>query len=299
MRARTNSTAQMTSGFSDRFFAGQELPVYVVRAFNDAAESENKIHDDAVAKQYGFRGGLVPGVTVHAYMTHPVVEVLGLPWLDHGRMSARFLKPVYEGEETAISTKVARAWKDGIELELAVHDPSGELCAIGTVALEQPAAAPAAGAGAGAGAVAAREHTGERPPANEQSLAIGTVLGTLRETFRQAPDHVTYLAQIGEGLDLYRGPGAVAHPGWLMRRANNVLFENVRLGPWIHVSSEVTHLGLLRDGDALETRAVVTDLFERKGHRFVDLDVMIIANGDRPVMRAAHRAIYEVRRADA
>ena len=283
----------MTSTFTARFAPGQELPTYIVRAFNDAAQSENKIHDDAVAKQYGFRGGLVPGVTVHAYMTHPVAELLGLPWIEHGQMSARFLKPVYEGEEATVSAKVTVVSDAAVEFELAVNDPSGGLCAVGSASLRLPV--PAAPAADG---VPSAARTGERPPADERSLAVGTVLGTLREAFRQ-DDHAVYLDQIGEKLEHYRGPGAVAHPGWLMRRANTVLVEQVRLGPWIHVSSEVTHFGLLHDGDRLETRAVVTDLFERKGHRFVDLDVLLIANADRPVMRVAHRAIYEVRRADA
>ena len=42
-----------------------------LRAVNTAPDSENKMHDDRVAAQYGFRGGLVPGVTVYGYMTVP------------------------------------------------------------------------------------------------------------------------------------------------------------------------------------------------------------------------------------
>ena len=51
----------------------RELPPYRVRAKNTSAYSQNKIHDDAVARRLGFKGGLVPGVTIYAYMTHPVV----------------------------------------------------------------------------------------------------------------------------------------------------------------------------------------------------------------------------------
>ena len=43
-------------------------------AFNQAPDSANEIHGDRVAKQYGFRGGLVPGVTISAYLLHPAVE---------------------------------------------------------------------------------------------------------------------------------------------------------------------------------------------------------------------------------
>ena len=72
---------------------------YAVRAYNPATASENKIHDDDVARTYGFQGGLVPGVTVYAYMTHPVVETFGRPWLEHGTMAARFVRPCYDGDE--------------------------------------------------------------------------------------------------------------------------------------------------------------------------------------------------------
>ena len=40
------------------------LETYRVSAYNTSKQSENKIHDDAVARRYGFSGGLVPGVEV-------------------------------------------------------------------------------------------------------------------------------------------------------------------------------------------------------------------------------------------
>ena len=44
--------------------------VYAVVAYNTAHASENKIHDNTVARRFGFAGGLVPGVDVYAYMAH-------------------------------------------------------------------------------------------------------------------------------------------------------------------------------------------------------------------------------------
>ena len=76
---------------------GQELPDYTVVAHNYADESSNKIHSDEVAGAYGFRGGLVPGVGVYAYMTVPAVAALGKDWLERGTMSGKFVKPVYDG----------------------------------------------------------------------------------------------------------------------------------------------------------------------------------------------------------
>ena len=69
---------------------------YQVRARNGAAASENKIHDNDVARQYGFAGGLVPGVTIYGYMTRPALDWFGAEWLSRGTMSARFVRPFYE-----------------------------------------------------------------------------------------------------------------------------------------------------------------------------------------------------------
>src|SRR5262249_21604481 len=66
--------------------------------------SENKIHDDAVARSYGFDGGLVPGVTVYAYLTHPVVAELGRAWLERGTMTTRFVRPCYDGDHVIVDT---------------------------------------------------------------------------------------------------------------------------------------------------------------------------------------------------
>src|SRR5256886_7527398 len=49
----------------------EPLPVYRVTAKNTST-GDNKIHDDVTARRYGFRGALVPGVTVYAYMTQPL-----------------------------------------------------------------------------------------------------------------------------------------------------------------------------------------------------------------------------------
>ena len=111
------------------------LPPYRVSAYNTAKSSENKIHDDATAQRFGFRGGLVGGVHVYAYMTHLPVQRWGRAWLERGTGEARFGKPVYEGDVAEITAE-----EDAEGLALQVHS-GGVLCATGRAAL--PAAAPA------------------------------------------------------------------------------------------------------------------------------------------------------------
>jgi hypothetical protein len=66
------------------------------------------------------------------------------------------------------------------------------------------------------------------------------------------------------------------------------------MGPWIHVESTMRLLGTVGDGDRVQTRANVTEVRERGGHRFVDLDVLQLV-GERPIARTAHTAIYQPR----
>ena len=83
--------------------------LYRVRARNLATTSTNKIHDDTVARRFGFAGGLVPGVDVYAYATHPVVEHFGSEWLANGAMTVRFEHPVYDGHETTVEREPSDA----------------------------------------------------------------------------------------------------------------------------------------------------------------------------------------------
>src|ERR1035437_7439938 len=72
-------------------------------AYNTAKLSENKMHDDTVAKRFGFSGGLVPGVDVMAYMMHLPVRKWGRAFLERVLIEARFVKPVYDGETAEVT----------------------------------------------------------------------------------------------------------------------------------------------------------------------------------------------------
>src|ERR1700754_1697297 len=98
------------------------LETYRVTAHNTSKQSENKIHDDAVARRFGFSGGLVPGVDVMAYMMHLPVRKWGRAFLERGLIEARFVKPVYDGEIADITGKES----DGV-LSIEVES-RGELC---------------------------------------------------------------------------------------------------------------------------------------------------------------------------
>ncbi|HVZ07797.1 hypothetical protein [Rhodopila sp.] len=258
------------------------LAPYQVSAYNSATASENKIHDDATAQRFGFKGGFVGGVNIYAYMAHLPVRRWGREWLERGTGEARFGKPVYDGEIAEVT-----GVEDADGMALSVHS-LGVLCATGRAAL--PSNLPPAPALADYKAVAPRA---ERSDANEQTIPVGEWLG-------MAPIPVTpewqaqNLADTRETDPLYAREGLV-HPGSILRCCNWVLTQNVVLPAWIHMGSTVRNLGLARIGDSLTVRAKVTRNYEHKGHKWVEMDCMVVANETRPVIQALHIAIYRPR----
>lgn len=258
---------------------------YTIEAYNVSHASENKIHDDTVAQKLGFSGGLVPGVEVFAYASHLPLERWGRAFLERGELAAKFGKPVYDGR---LATASAVEAPDG-SLALRVESEGVE-CATGTARLPaSPAAAPSLSAYEFRAPPA---DFGARPPADEASLAVGNWLSTVPAVLDREK-HETYLRDVREANDIYAREG-IAHPGILLRLCNSALRENVVLPPWIHVGSAMRNLSLARVGEALAARTRVTGNYDRKGHRFVDLDCLLLA-GDRPVAHVQHTAIYKLR----
>ena len=136
---------------------------YRVSAYNTSKHSENKMHDDTVAKRYGFDGGLVPGVDVMAYMMHLPVAKWGRAFLERGLIEARFTRPVYDGELADVTAEES----NGV-LSIEVRS-RGELCATGSASL--PAAAPSFSLSDYVEVAA----VAERKPVNAIVLCVGQV----------------------------------------------------------------------------------------------------------------------------
>lgn len=230
-----------------------------VRAHNTAPDSENRIHDDGVAVQYGFRGGLVPGVTVYGYMVPAVIDRLGREWLQRGTISVRFLAPCYEGE-----TVVARC--DGSSITAERED--GSLYASGTVGV--------CGTNDGPPDDYA-DHPlppmENRPIASSESIFPGLAFGTLRQP-----------------LDVADEAGI---PERLLRMANEILVKNFRMSPWIHAGSVVRHHRLAALGLEIDVRGKILECFERKGRRFAVAGISMIAAGQ-PAASVRHTFIYQL-----
>lgn len=248
--------------------------------------SENRIHDDDVAQRFGFSGGLVPGVSVYAYMSHPVLEHFGRAFLERGQMEARFQKPFYDGEKVRVEVV-----QDGdVRVAVTARNPSGEACATGWAFLP-PEALPAPDPDS----FEVTAVPTVRPLVTRAALAKTTALGTVWEFFEPSGNGREYLELVPDSFEGYHGPEPVAPTGFLIRRANSALSRNFVLPAWVHVSSLVTHFSTLGRSEEFSTRGRVVDLFERKGHQFVRIEVLLLAGDIRPVAHIDHTAIYELR----
>ena len=230
--------------------------IHRVVAVNETG-SANRVHDDEFARRLGFRGGLVPGATVYGYMAVLPERAWGERWRGGGTMSARFAAPFYDGEEVTVTA--AETPEGGLALE--ARTPAGEVCATGGASASSADPPPDAG----------RYPAGPLPETLRPPVLVeGETLGTVRMALR-------------------------LEPAWPARLGNSVLMANVELPPWIHVETRTRHLAAVRDGEPVEDRTLVAGAWERRGHRFVDLDVLVL-NGDsgQPVAQLRHVAIVEL-----
>lgn len=281
--------ARVTIYPMNNFTIGQSLPTHSVIGFNYAEDHDNKIHSDDVASQYGFKGGLVPGVGVYAYLTHPVIEAFGTEWLQRGAMTAKFLKPIYHGEEATVRTTVVQV--DPITLSLELSNPDGILCAVGTASLPttiatiHPANYPR------------HDLPAIRPAATIANLPVGTVLGSLDWSLDLPALAAKFLSDVRATQSLFFGTEAICHPAFYLAQANEILMANVKLGPWIHTGSEVQHYALPRDGEQLSLRGTVAQAYEKRGHEIVVLELGLFADASIPIARIRHSAIVRLREA--
>lgn len=277
----------------DSLTVGMALPECYRSATPPAVPHENRIHDGDIARTLGFKAALVPGVTVYAWMTPPVVEALGVEWLERGTFSVRFTKPVYYGERATVQARVVDRTGESVTIEVTASNSAGESCATATMGLTpgsdskppDPAAYPAAALPA------------ERPVADRRRLETMEILGTPELRLSEDTAH-GFLSEVDESLPLYGEATAPVHPPIYLNQANRAFERNVRVSPWIHVESRGRHLGRCHLGERLFTRGKVKRLFERKGHEFVELDLLLVATGGRPVASLSHTAIYQLRHPD-
>lgn len=262
-------------------------------AVNSASESDNRIHDDAEARRFGYRSALVPGVTLYAYLTQLAVPFFGSEWLRRGAASLRLLRPAYAGE-TMVCTASVRGADAGAFLELSCAREDGTVCADGSARLSA-AAAPSGLDGAPSLPDVAPPAL--KPPLTPETIPLGVPLAPL-QTRCTAADARAYADETEDPSPWWRDAspfgGPLLPPGVIAGRQARLLRANFSFGPSIHTASEITHLAPAPADGLYRTGGVIRETFERGGHHYLVLDALTTVDGT-PVARVRHTSIFKVR----
>ncbi len=273
---------------------GQSAPPLTKIARNFASASENKIHSDEEARRYGLKGGLVGGVSLYAYASELLVALLGPRWLQSGRASVRFVRPVYDGETVnVIATRAAIAGGEGLRLEYVILAPEGQTCVLGDAAVgENPPALPEWRYELWPGRASLR---GERPPLTPQSIPLGAALD--RHTVLFDPETVQRYADDHEDPGAwYRGGSVfglpIVPPGLIAGQVARLLRENFSYGPSVHTASEIQHLAVPLAGGEYTVDAAIVETYNKRGSDYLVADVLVRDHNGEPVTRIRHSSIF-------
>ena len=258
-------------------------------ALNTAPDSENRIHGDELAQQYGFEGGLVPGVTVSAYLVHPLVEHWGKNWLDRGYANCRITSPLYDKELFNVTTDVVGPSRANTNLTRE----NGIVSANAEVAMpDHISPAP----------LLRKDKLAELDyKAPKASRAIWEQLkaeGCRSFVFSWTDDNPLIYLSNEEKLPELLQPkvGGYANLSFLLGCSNWILAGNAFMNPWVHLQTISQNYRAVSLNSALIAQMEINKIYEKKGHEFIDVLVGLFDQQDETcVMTINLTAIYKLR----
>lgn len=286
---------------------GSELPPRTVVARNTAADEAESIHDDAYAARLGYRGGLVPGVTLLAYLTSTLLDAFGDPWPRSGRLRARFVRPAYEGESLAVHATVAR--RDdrfgGVDVSLKCRlvRPDGDVCveAEGSCLLgDAPPPKPGPWRNelpAGHPRIARADD--DLPPLRPEALVVREELSPL--TYRvTAEEAIAWAAQAGDEHPLYRdaspaGERPIVHPAFFAADPIHLVRHNFAHKATIHAASDLAYQGVGWVDSEYTVYGYIAKVYERKGNHYLVVDTLTVDQDGREIVRNRHTSLIRLR----
>lgn len=281
---------------------GQELPSRTVVARNTAAEEAGSIHDDAYATRFGYRGGLVPGVTLLAYLTPSLIETFAEAWPQRGRLHARFVRPAYDGEALAVRATVSRREGDYVTLACRIENEGGAACVEAKASCLLGDPPPAEHVPWRRGIPAPRPVRvapgGGLPPLDPDTFVIGEELAPL--TYRLSLDEaMAWAAQMDDGSSWYReaspfGGRPIVHPAFFARDPIELLRHNFAYKATIHAETDLSYQHAGWPDRDYTVYGYIADAYERKGNSYVVVHTMTVDQDGREIARSRHTSIVRL-----
>jgi len=110
----------------------------VCRVANDAIHEEGSIHDDEIARESGFRGGLVAGTNHLELFPFVVREAFGRKWFEKGSLSIYFRVPTTHLEPARAVVGEGPGQPDDFQVDAWIQRPEGERIGEGSLAVGAP-----------------------------------------------------------------------------------------------------------------------------------------------------------------
>ena len=258
-------------------------------ALNTAPDSENRIHSDELAKEYGFEGGLVPGVTISAYLVHPLVERWGKDWLDNGYANCRIVSPLYDEELFEVQIDQVNSRRANTTLVRK----NGTISAHAEVALTKDLPPPPQ-----LRKDQICDFDYKAPPATKMVWEKLQSEGCRSFKYSWSDDNpLIYLANEDRLPELLQPKnGGYANLSFLLGCSNWILAGNAFMNPWVHLQTVSQNYRAVGLNSALIAQMEINKIYEKKGHEFIDVFVNLFDQEDEMcVMTVNLTAIYKLR----
>ena len=263
--------------------------IWSAKALNTAPDSDNQIHGDEMAKEFGFKGGLVPGVTVSAYLLHPIIEKWGLDWLEKGWAKCKITSPLYNKEKFSVffnevsenkissilrnSNQLVTANAEAALIENIQETPKMRGDKIATVNFQGPKAS------------------------RDVWMKLKKDGCMAFEYFWGGKNPLIYLRDQNNLPDLLNpSKKGFSNLSFLLGCSNWALASNAYMNPWIHLQTSSQNYQALPFNSSVISEIQVNDIFEKKGHEFVDVEVNLFKKEEKTcIMTINLLSIYKVR----
>jgi acyl dehydratase len=253
----------------------------------DSADISNPIHSTEVAKQYGFGGALVGGVTVWGWATPTIIEALGGSWLDHGWAEFSFRQPTYPGDRVRIvaEDEGSGAWT------VTMSNQDDVDCTVGRVGLGDAEwidefVTPAR--------MTAEPKPDPMPVLTLDHARVGEdwVPNLVDATADFAGEFAT--EQQHSSDPRFTGDRPRLHPAWTAGWAEGLLRHNFAIPSSMHTRSRVQHLAPIRAGTKVTGGAHLIEVYERRGHHFCNFDVLLRDETGVDLARLRHWTVFRI-----
>ena len=259
---------------------------------DDSPDIENPIHSTEVARAYGYDGPLIGGVTVWGWATDTIIQALGNDWITRGWSEYSFRKPVFPGNVITITAEsdaedLTKPWN------VTMNNQSGDICVIGKIGLgqtkwENTLTRPVN--------MSPSEVT-EKPPLTLDRASQETSWTALEVEFNdhiyEEINHKNRLT-FNSIFDHCSGMKPIDHPSWIAGWAEALMRHNFDIPSSMHTKSLVKHHSSVPLGTTIVGGAEVIDAYERKGHHYVEFDVLLKDTNEKDIAQIRHRTIFRI-----